>query len=104
MPAQPQDRRPAAKKATASSKKRQEKADDEALNQGYALDDDDGTRLSVRLRDIRGTHEAALVAETGLDFMGLLEALSKRQGLDLIAAALWLARLVNGRETLTYSE
>lgn len=103
MPATPQDRRPPARKQTASSKARQQNADDEALDQGFALTDGD-VRLSVRLRDVRGSHEAALVKETGYDFMGLLEALAQRQGTDLLAAALWFVRLVNDRPSPPYIE
>lgn len=75
---------------------------DEALEQGIAFTDDDGTRLQVRVRDVKGRHDAALVAAIGLDFMGLLDALSRRQGLDLLAAVVWFGRLVNGREAGTY--
>lgn len=85
--------------ARKQTRKTIEKADEE-LDRGYALDDD-GVRLTVRLRDVRGSHDAALVKIVGYDFMGLLEAMSKRQGLDLLAAAVWFARLVNGRSGCT---
>lgn len=104
MPAQPQDRRPPARKQTAASKKREQAKQDEALDQGIAVTDTDGTRLQVRMRDVKGIHEAALVRESGMDFMGLLEAMTKRQGLDLFAAALWFARMVHDRDGETYIE
>lgn len=85
------------------TRKTQEKRD-EALEQGIAFTDDDGTRLQVRVRDVKGRHDAQLVDAIGLDFMGLLEALSQRQGLDLLAAVVWFGRLVNGREAGTYAD
>lgn len=94
-------RRPsAAPKATSTTDK---KRDDE-MDRGLSFVDADGTRLSVRIRDVKGKHDAALVAATGLDFMGLLEALQHRQGLDLLAAVVWFGRLVHGRESGTYTE
>lgn len=94
-PRKPQDRRPSlAKKHT---RKTTENAD-HALEQGLAVTDDDGTRLNVRIRDVKGIHDARLVEETGMDFMMLLDAMTQRQGLDLFATALWFCRLVNGRE------
>lgn len=77
---------------------------DEALDQGIAFTDTDGERLQVRVRDVKGTHDAALVRAVGVDFMGLLESLEKRQGLDLLAAVVWFGRLVHGRAELTYDE
>lgn len=97
----PQDRRPRATKGAASRKQRRT---DAALEHGLALTDSDGTRLQVRIRDVKGIHDARLVEATGLDFMGLLEAMTRRKGLDLFAAALWFARLVNGREGQAYTE
>lgn len=72
------------------------KADDE-LSRGVSFVDLDGTRLNVTLGDVKGAHDAALVRATGYDFMGLLEALSRRQGLDLLAAVVWFGRLVHNR-------
>lgn len=77
---------------------------DEGLDQGISFVDTDGTRLAVRVRDVKGRHDAALVRATGLDFMGLLGALSKRQGLDLLAAVVWFGRLVHDRDAGTYEE
>lgn len=75
---------------------------DEELDQGVSFIDTDGTRLSVRVRDVKGKHDAALVAAVGLDFMGLLEVLTQRQGLDMLSAVVWFGRLVNDREAGTY--
>jgi len=75
---------------------------DSGLDEGVSFLDEDGTRLNVRVRDVKGSHDAALVAATGLDFMGLLSALSQRQGLDLLSAVVWFGRLVNGRDAGTY--
>lgn len=77
---------------------------DAELDRGIALTDLDGVRLQVRIRDVRGSHDAKLVALIGLDFVGLLETMAKRQGLDLLAAACWFARLVNGRDPGDYNE
>lgn len=77
---------------------------DEALEQGIGFTDTDGTRLQVRVRDVKGKHDAALVDATGYDFMGLLGALERRQGLDLLSAVVWFCRLVNGRDAGSYEE
>ena len=81
-----------------------EAAQDAELDRGITFTDDDGTRLTVRVRDIKGKHDAALVAAMGVDFMGLMEKASERQGTDLMAALVWFGRLVNGREDKTYEE
>lgn len=95
------DSRPtAARKQTRTTKAKQ----DAAFDVGLAITDDDGTRLQVRLRHVKGVHDAALVAAVGLDFMGLHDALNKRKGLDLLAALLWFCRLVNGRDSESYEE
>ena len=72
------------------------------LDQGYQFKDEDGTLLQVTVRTVKGRHDAALVAATGMDFMGLLDAVSRRQGLDLLAAIVWFGRLVNDRDAGTY--
>lgn len=94
-------RRPSA--ARVETRKTQEKQD-AALDQGIAFTDTDGTRLQVRVRDVKGVHDAALVAAIGTDFMGLLSTLEQRQGTDLLAAVVWFGRLVNGRDAGTYVE
>lgn len=81
-----------------------EESRDEGLNRGFSFVDTDGERVTVRVRDIKGKHDAQLVATIGLDFMGLLEKLEERQGLDLLAAVIWFGRIVNDRETGTYEE
>lgn len=90
----------AAPKVTSSTAKKR----DEEMDRGLSFVDADGTRLSVRIRDVKGRHDAALVAATGRDFMGLLSELQRRQGLDLLAAVVWFGRLVHGRESSTYEE
>lgn len=78
---------------------------DAELDQGIAVTDDDGVRLQVRIRDVRGSHDRALYGLVGHNFTGLLEELEKRPGaLDLMAAVLWFARLVNGRDTGDFEE
>ena len=99
MTTTPQDHRPPVRKVT----KRNEAKQDDDLDRGISFVDDDGTTLSVRVRDVKGKHDAALVAATGLDFMALLAALTIRQGLDLLAAVVWFGRLVNGRDAGTYA-
>lgn len=74
------------------------------LDQGIAFTDTDGTRVQVRIRDVKGVHDAALVEVIGRDFMGLLNALQARQGLDLMAAVVWFGRLVNGRAGESYAD
>lgn len=98
----PQDRKRATR--TAGSKAQSKAKEDLALNQGIAVTDTDGTRLTVKVRDVKGIHDADLMAATGMDFMGLLEAMTKRRGMDLFAAALWFARIVNGRESESYRD
>ena len=51
-PKQPQDRRPPARKNTAASKAREQKATDAELDRGVKVKDTDGTLLQVRLRDV----------------------------------------------------
>lgn len=78
---------------------------DEGLDRGIAFTDFDGTRLVVRIGDVRGTHDRALRQLIGLDFEGLLGALSQTQGTDLLAAVVWFGRLVNNHNTReTYDE
>lgn len=91
-------KRPASRPSTARvhTRKTEENAD-QLLEQGFSFVDSDGTELSVRFGDIKGVHEAKLVAATGMDFMQLFEALHRRQGLDLFAAVIWFTRLVNDR-------
>lgn len=74
------------------------------LESGIAFTDEDGTRLQVRMREVKGKHDAALYEAIGMDFRGLLETLQKRQGLDLLAAVVWFGRLMNGRDSQTYDE
>lgn len=104
MPTEPQDRRPSARKQTAASKRRQEREIESALSQGVAINDDDGTRLEVRVGDVKGGHEAALIGECGLSFGGLLAALEQSQSAYHLAVLLWFARLVNEREGLSFRE
>lgn len=77
---------------------------DEGLDEGFSFVDTDGKRLSVRVRDVKGRHDAALHRAIGLDFMGLLDALSRRQGLDLLAAVVWFGRLVHTDNAGTYED
>lgn len=77
---------------------------DAELDRGFSFVEEDGTRINVRVRDVKGKHDARLVAETGTDFMGLLEKAEGRQGLDVLAAIVWFGRIVNDRETGTYAE
>lgn len=77
---------------------------DAELDRGIAFTDDDGTRLQVRVRDVKGRHDAALVEATGYDFLSLLEKASERQGMDLMAALVWFGRFVNGRVDKTYED
>lgn len=78
---------------------------DAELDKGIAFTDYlDGTRREVRIRDVKGKHDAALIQTVGLDFMGLMEALSMRQGLDLLAAMVWFGRLVTGGPDVPYTE
>lgn len=86
-----------AKKQTRASKAKRDKE----LDRGVAFTDFDGTRLTVRLGDVRGSHDRALRQAIGLDFVSLLAAIerSKGTGTDLLAAVVWFARLVNGHNT-----
>ena len=78
---------------------------DAELDQGIAVTDDDGTRLQVRVRDVRGSHDAKLYALIGHNFMGLLQEVGKRpHALALLAAVLWFCRLVNGRDPGDFEE
>lgn len=94
------EKRPStARKHTRSSEAKRS----DGLDLGIALTDPDtGVRLSVRMGDVTGRHDAALVSAIGTDFAGLLDAVSRRQGLDLLCAVLWFARTVNGVKTPDY--
>lgn len=98
-PRAPQDyQRPRPRKPSPADRKEQ----DELMERGIAFTDTDGARIVVRVKDVRGKHEAALVAAVGCDFMGLLQRLTERQGTDLLAAVYWFGRLVNGRDAGEY--
>lgn len=104
-PRQPQDRRPSAKKkVTAKASERRDREASEALASGVAISDDDGTRMEVRLGDVKGGHEAQLIKECGLDFQGLLGALGQSQSAYHLGILLWFARLVNGRSGPSFAE
>jgi hypothetical protein len=74
------------------------------LERGLSFTDDDGVRIVVRVMDVKGSHDKALMEAMGLDFVGLLRTMSERQGTDLLAAVIWFGRLVNGRSSKTYDE
>lgn len=94
-PRKPQDRRPPAKKATASSKKRAAIGKEEALMQGYRLTID-GEVYEAQLGDVTPAIARELRRNTGHGFLGLMREMSTDADVDLVSAAVWVARRIAG--------
>lgn len=98
MPAQPkapQDRRPPARKQTAASRKRAATSKEEALSQGYRLTIE-GETYEAQLGDVTPAIARELRKNTGYGFLGMLRALSEDADVDLVSAAVWVARRIAG--------
>ena len=91
----PQDRRPPARKATAKSKQRAAVSKEEALSQGYRLTIE-GETFEAQLGDVTPAIARELRKNTGYGFLGLLRAMSTDADVDLVSAAVWVARRVAG--------
>jgi selenophosphate synthase len=89
----PQDRRPPARKHTAGSQKRRE----EALSQGYRLTIE-GEVYEAQLGDVTPQIARDLRKVTGFGFLGLMRAMATDADVDLISAAVWVARRVAGEQ------
>lgn len=96
----PDGARKPADKIVKKTSARTEKARDDGLDRGIAFTENDGTRLTVTVGDVKGSQDAKLFAACGYDFVGLMEAMTERQGTDLLAGLVWFARLVNDRENV----
>ena len=94
-PKTPQDRRPPAKKATAKSKQRAAVSKEEALSQGYRLTIE-GETFEAQLGDVTPAIARELRKHTGFGFLGLMRAMSTDADVDLVSAAVWVARRVAG--------
>ncbi len=90
-PKKPQDRRPPARKHTASSKMRRE----EVLSQGYKLTIE-GVTYQAELGDVTPAIARDLRRGTGFGFLGLMMEMAKGADIDLISAAVWVARRIDG--------
>jgi hypothetical protein len=88
-PKQPQDRR------TAASKKREAMSKEDALSQGYRLTID-GEVHEAQLGDVTPAIARELRRATGFGFLGLMRALATDADVDLVSAAVWVARRVAG--------
>ena len=64
----------------------------------------DGTEYTVRHGDLTSLDTMALRRETGLSFMGLMQAFETQPDIDLIAALVWLSRRIDGERMLTYAD
>lgn len=89
---QPSDRRPPARKTTASSDKRRKAI----LDQDYTLRID-GVDYTIVPADFTGRVEAQIRRETGMSVLGIIEALEGEQtGIDLLGYFMWAVRLGRG--------
>jgi hypothetical protein len=79
-------------------------ASDNILNQGVVVTTGDQT-VTLRAGDLTALHSRELRRQVGITFPGLIVGLNEQQhfDIDLIAAVLWLRRLVDG-ESVTYNE
>jgi hypothetical protein len=84
---QPQDRR------TAASKRRAAMGKEEALSQGYRLTID-GEVYQAQLGDVTPAIARELRKHTGYGFLGMLRALTTDADVDLVSAAVWVARRI----------
>lgn len=94
-------KRPTLVKAT--SRKGREAADN-ILNQGVVVTTGAQT-VTLRAGDLNALHSRELRRQVGITFPGLIVGLNEQAhfDIDLIAAVLWLRRLVDG-EDVTYNE
>lgn len=92
---QPQDRRPPARKQTAASRKRAAMSKEEALSQGYRLTID-GEVHEAQLGDVTPAIARELRKHIGLGFLGLMRAMATDADVDLLSAAVWVARRIAG--------
>lgn len=88
----------AAKHTAKTDRKRQE-----AEDTGVAITVD-GTKYTVREADLTSLDTMALRRETGMSFIGLMQAFGESPDIDLIAALVWLARRSDGERMLTYAD
>lgn len=96
----PQDRRPPARKQTASSKKRAQAVMDE----DFALRID-GEEYVIVPADFTGRLEARVRRETGMSVTGIINALDSGQtGVDLLGMFMWAVRLGRGEEDASLEE
>jgi hypothetical protein len=87
-PKQPQDRR------TSAAKRRAVMGKEEALSQGYKLTID-GETYQAQLGDVTPAIARELRKNTGYGFLGMLRALSTDADVDLVSAAVWVARRID---------
>ena len=64
----------------------------------------DGTDYTVRHGDLTSLDTMALRRETGMTFIGLMQAFETQPDIDLIAALVWLARRVDGERMLAFAD
>ena len=86
-PKEPQDRK------TAASKRRVAMGKEEALSQGYRLTID-GQVYEAQLGDVTPVIARELRKHTGYGFLGLMRAMATDADVDLVSAAVWVARRV----------
>ena len=88
----------APKHTTKTEKKREAEAD-----VGVVISVD-GTTYTVREADLTSLDTMALRRETGMSFIGLMQAFGESPDIDLIAALVWLARRSEGERMLAYAD
>lgn len=93
MPAQPQDRRPPARKVTANSEKRRQ----DGLDSGVQITFE-GQHYSVRIGDLTAPIARRLRREAGCSFNSLMQELASDPDIDSVAAVIWLSRVTKGED------
>lgn len=64
----------------------------------------DGVEYTVREGDMTSLDTMALRRETGMSFVGLMQAFISSPDIDLVAGLVWLSRRIAGEQMLSYAE
>lgn len=90
----PQDRRPPARRETATTAKRRNQVLDEEFTLRI-----DGVDYTIVPADFSGRLERKVRAETGMSVLGIINALDGGQtGIDLLGMFMWAVRIGRGEE------
>ena len=64
----------------------------------------DGEVYTVREGDMTSLDTMALRRETGMSFVGLMQAFMSSPDIDLVAGLVWLSRRIEGEQMLSFAE